>query len=102
MLLYLRELLDDNPFKHEPCGQDRPELSHFVQYVTWDALLLRYIANETDSYALAWLREYVRIHGVEMISELLRQLVADPGRKYFTNPYHERIPADYAALGKEL
>ncbi|KAK7737576.1 hypothetical protein SLS63_002705 [Diaporthe eres] len=102
MLLYLRELLDDNPFKHEPCGQDSPELSRFAQYVTWDALLLRYIANETDRDALGWLREYVRVNGTPMIIELERQRAADPGREYFTNLYHERIPADYLALGEEL
>lgn len=102
MLLRIRELLNDSPFKREPCGPDRPELSHFVQYVTWDALLLGYIASETQVDALAWLRKYVRVHGVQMLSELLRQRAADPGRKYFINPYDQRIPADYLALFKEL
>ncbi|KAG6353266.1 hypothetical protein INS49_007565 [Diaporthe citri] len=102
MLLHIWELLDDKPFRREPWREDRPELNHFVQYVTWDALLLRYIASETQVEALAWLREHVRVHGVEMLNELLRQRAAYPGRKYFINPSNQRIPADYLALVKEL
>lgn len=102
MLLYIRELFGDNPFKHEPWPQDSPELSHFVQYVTWEALLLGYIASETHVDALAWLRDYVRVRGLGMLIELSMQGSADPDRKYFINPYHERIPVDYLALVEEL
>lgn len=97
MLLRIRELLDYTPF-----GPVKLELSHFVEYVTWDALLLRYIASETQVDALAWLRKYVRIRGVLMLSELLRQRAYDPGPMHFINPYDQRIPADYLALVKEL
>lgn len=102
MLLYIRNLLNDKPFKREPSGPDRPELSHFVQYVTWDAQLLKYISSETQVDALAWLREHLRSRGVDMLCELLKQQAADPDRKYFTSPSHQIIPADYLALVKEL
>lgn len=102
MLLYIRQLLDDNPFRHEPWGQNKPELGHFVQYVTWEALLLNYIDTETNITALALLRDHVERHGVEILHELWRQQAADPGRKYFTSPSHERVPADYLALTTKL
>lgn len=97
MLLRIRKLLDYIPF-----GPDRLELSHFVQYVTWDALLLRYIASETQVDALAWLKKYIQVRGGLMLGELLRQRAHDPGRKYFINPYDQKVPADYLALVKEL
>lgn len=86
----------------EPWGQDNPELSRFVQYVTWEALLLNYIDTETNITALALLREHVARHGVEILRELWRQQAANPGREYFTSPFHERIPADYLALTTKL
>lgn len=73
-----------------------------MQYVTWDALLLKYIATETHNEALVWLREYVEERGVAMLCELSNQKDADRGREYFTGPYHEKIPADYPALTRQL
>lgn len=102
MLLYIRTLLDDNPFKHEPWGRDEPELSHFVQYVTWDALLFRYLANETNSNALIWLKRYVLERGLEMLQELSGQQAANRDREYFVGPHHEEVPIDYPALIRRL
>lgn len=102
MLLYIRQLLDDNPFRHEPWGQNKPELGHFVQYVTWEALLLNYIDTETNITALALLREHFERHGAEMLHELWTQRAADPGREYFIDLFHRRVPADYLDLAKKL
>lgn len=73
-----------------------------MQYVTWEALLLSYIDTETNITALVLLKDHVERHGVEMLRELRRQRAADPGREYFTSPFHERVPADYVALEKKL
>lgn len=73
-----------------------------MQYVTWEALLLNYIDTETNIIALVLLRDHVERHGVEMLRELWRQRAVDPGRKYFIDPFHGRVPADYLALAKKL
>lgn len=73
-----------------------------MQYVTWEALLLNYIDTETNIEALVLLRDHVKEHGAKMLRELWRQQAADPRRKYFIDPFHGRVPADYLDLAKKL
>lgn len=102
MLLYIRTLLFHSPLWREPWGQDDNELSRVVQYITWDALLLKHLATETNTEALAWLRTYFEVDGLRLLIELEHQEDANRGRPFFTGPDHESVPANYSALLREL
>lgn len=106
MLITIRSLLDDEPYRHEPSQANNPEFNRFVQYSTWKCLLLDYLAKETDPMAKAWLDSYVRRHGQEMLCELLKQQQAANINKQRTlrSPYNpqQTIHVDYPALIDDL
>lgn len=106
MLITIRSLLDDEPYKHEPAQQNNPEFNRYVQYSTWKCLLLDYLAKETDPTALVWLRRYVRENGQEMLRELSKQQQAANVTKQKTlrSLYGEKhvIQVDYPALINQL
>lgn len=108
MLITIRSLLDDEPYRHEPGQTNNPDFNRFVQYSTWKCLLLDYLARETDPTAKAWLDNYVRKNGQEMLRELSRQQqAADINKlKSLKSPYmhgpQQTIHLDYPALIKNL
>ncbi|KAG6365824.1 hypothetical protein INS49_007435 [Diaporthe citri] len=106
VLITIRSLLDDEPYKHEPSQNNNPDFNRFVQYSTWKCLLLDYLAKETDPTAKAWLDRYVRRNGQEMLRELLKQQQAANINKQRTlrSPYspQQTIHVDYPALINDL
>lgn len=106
MLITIRSLLDDEPYRHEPSKNNNPEFNRFVQYSTWKCLLLDYLVKETDPTAKAWLDRYVRRNGQKMLRELLKQQqAADINKeKSLKSPYspQQTIHMDYPALISDL
>lgn len=106
MLITIRSLLDDEPYRHEPSKNNNPEFNRFVQYSTWKCLLLDYLAKETDLTAKAWLDRYVRRNGQEMLRELSKQQQAANAnrQKILKSPYgpEQTIHVDYPALINDL
>lgn len=106
MLITIRSLLDDEPYRHEPSQSNNPEFNRFVEYSTWKCLLLDYLARETDPTAKAWLDGYVRRNGQGMLRELSKQQQAANGNKQKTlkSPYgpQQTVHVDYPALVNDL
>lgn len=104
VLITIRSLLDNKPYLHEPNQRDSATSNRYVQYNTWRWLLLDYVVHERDADAKAFLNSYIRQHGVNMISELERQLYANYGGKELTTPYKRGVPCQpsYQTLLAEL
>lgn len=106
MLITIRSLLDDEPYRHEPSQSNNADFNRFVEYSTWKCLLLDYLARETDPTAKAWLGGYVRRNGQGMLRELSRQQQAANGNKQMSlkSPYgpQQTVHVDYPALVNDL
>lgn len=106
MLITIRSLLDDEPYRHEPSQGNNPDFNRFVEYATWRCLLLDYLARETDPTAKAWLDGYVRRNGQGMLRELSKQQQAAKGNKQMSlkSPYgpQHTVHVDYPALVNDL
>lgn len=106
MLITIRSLFDDEPYKHEPGKNNSPDFNRFVEYSTWKSLLLDYLAKETDPAAKAWLARYVQKNGQAMLRELSKQQqAADINKqKGLKCPYspQQTIHVDYPALIDDL
>lgn len=106
VLITIRSLLDDEPYKHEPRGDSNPDFNRFVEYSTWKCLLLDYLARETNPAAKAWLDRYVHKNGQAMLRELSKQQQAANANKLkaVKCPYGLRptIHVDYPALINDL
>ncbi|KAK7743181.1 hypothetical protein SLS53_004266 [Cytospora paraplurivora] len=103
VLIVVRSLLDNEPYKHEPGKGNNPEFNAFVQYTTWKCLLLDYLSREADLAAKSWLHTFVRQHGQEMLRDVARQHAANAKRTQFSCPYKgARVPADYPNLIRAL
>ncbi|KAG8162414.1 hypothetical protein KVR01_008179 [Diaporthe batatas] len=80
VLITIRSLLDDEPFKHEPdennnTGVNNPEFNNYVEYRTWISLLTDYLwpRREANPEARAWLDRYVCKNGPKMLREYSKQ-----------------------------
>lgn len=103
VLIVVRSLLDNEPYKHEPGKGNNPEFNAFVQFTTWKCLLLDYLEREAEPAAKTWLQNYVRQNGQEMLSDLARQHGANARRTQFSCPYkHARVQADYPKLTRAM
>jgi len=106
VLLTIRSLLDNEPYRHEPQQSDCPAYNEFVRYTTWKSLLLDYLTNENDPACRKFLHEYVQKHSVHIMDELQRQerRTLAQGLRQFTSRYDARAPLihDYPGLRKQL
>ncbi|ROW05782.1 hypothetical protein VMCG_05246 [Cytospora schulzeri] len=103
VLIVVRSLLDNEPYKHEPGKGDNPEFNAYVQYTTWKCLLLDYLERETEPAAKSWLQKYIRQNGQDMLRDLARQHAANARRTQFSCPYkNARVQADYPKLTRAL
>ncbi|KAI1743324.1 ubiquitin-conjugating enzyme/RWD-like protein [Xylaria scruposa] len=64
VLLSIRALLDNEPYRHEPNCGNHPKYNEFVQYITWRVLLLDHLKYETDGPMKTFLRNFVRAHAI--------------------------------------
>ncbi|ORY56653.1 ubiquitin-conjugating enzyme/RWD-like protein [Pseudomassariella vexata] len=88
VLITIRSLLDNQPYKHEPNQPDDPAFNRFVQFSTWRCLLLDYLRNEKEELGKAFLQKCVLENGPNMLEELHRQRMTHALKKEaFTCPY---------------
>jgi hypothetical protein len=95
VLITIRSLLDNSPYKHEPHQSDNPGFNKYVQYTTWKSLLLDYVNNERDPAAKAFLQRHISKSGTNMIHELQRQAKASNGFKQLRSPYGDTANVNY-------
>ncbi|EMR66201.1 putative ubiquitin-conjugating enzyme e2z protein [Eutypa lata UCREL1] len=91
VLITIRSLLDNEPYKHEPGCKDNPQFNQFVEYSTWQCLLLDYLRKETSEPAKEFLQKHLRERGSRMMDELRRQQAANSQVKQFTSPYRRGL-----------
>ena len=109
VLITIRSLLDNSPYKHEPSQKDNPNFNQYVQYTTWQSLLLDHVNNEGDAIAKAFLEKHISRNGTDIIDELKRQANANAHLKQLVSPYgqyggnHREPPkVNYEGLLKEV
>ncbi|MCJ1261063.1 hypothetical protein MMC22_000927 [Lobaria immixta] len=109
VLITIRSLLDNSPYKHEPKQNDNPNFNQYVQYTTWQSLLLDYVKNEGDVVAKAFLEKHISQNGSNIIDELKRQANANARLKQLVSPYsqycgnrNETPKVNYETLLKEV
>lgn len=89
VLITIRSLLDNQPFTHEPNQRDDPNYNDWVQYATWQLLLLDYLQREQGPVLRAFLDHYLAKHGPNLLLELQSQAAqaASRGTIQVTNKY---------------
>lgn len=105
MLITIRSLLDNHPYKHEPGQKDHPGFNAYVEYAGWQCLVLDHLKNEQEASAKAFLEHYVGKHGKEMIDDLARQAQKNVNVKTFRSPYAilgRSMQAEYPSLDRAL
>lgn len=109
VLISIRSLLDNSPYKHEPNQSDNPNFNQYVQYATWQSLLLDHVNKECDNVAKAFLEKHIAQNGTDIIDELKRQANANAHLKQLVSPYRQyggnRMEAprvNYEGLLKEV
>ena len=102
VLITIRSLLDNSPYKHEPHQADHPEFNKYVQYSTWKSLLLDHVSTESEPVAKAFLQNHVSKHGTNMICELRRQAKASTGSGHLTSPYGQTAHADWEGTLRDV
>lgn len=96
VLITIRSLLDNSPYKHEPHQGDNPKFNQYVQYASWKSLLLDYFNNERDPSAKEFLQKHISKNGTNMINELQNQARANTSLKKLTSlPYGQTANVNY-------
>lgn len=105
VLITIRSLLDNEPYKHEPGHGNDPQFNKFVEYSTWRCLLLDYIQRETSAPAKEFLQKHLRERGSRIMDELRRQQAANSQVNHFTSPYRRgssEMKPEYPRLIQDL
>ncbi|RYP26273.1 hypothetical protein DL767_008123 [Monosporascus sp. MG133] len=103
VLITIRSLLDNEPYKHEPKRDNNPAFNNFVQYMTWRCLLLDYIRRETTVPGKAFLQRHLQERAPKVLEELLRQQAANSHVTRLTSPYDSRPKKpDYPGLLRDM
>ncbi|MCJ1479414.1 hypothetical protein MMC13_008099 [Lambiella insularis] len=89
VLITIRSLLDNSPYKHEPHQADNTDFNQYVQYTSWKSLLLDYVNNESDAVAKAFLEKHISQNGPDIIHELKRQTIENTELKHLISPYNQ-------------
>ncbi|RYP11093.1 hypothetical protein DL764_000251 [Monosporascus ibericus] len=103
VLITIRSLLDNEPYKHEPKRGNNPAFNNFVQYMTWRCLLLDYIRRETTVPGKAFLQRHLQERAPKILDELLRQQAGNSHVTQLTSPYDRRPKRpDYPGLLRDM
>lgn len=103
VLITIRSLLDNAPYKHEPGQRDNPAFNQYVQYTTWQSLLFDHLEREQRPSLKAFMQQYISQHGSKMIQDLEFQQRQNANVGTFTTPYRRDQPkADYGTLISKL
>lgn len=98
MLITIRSLLDNSPYKHEPNQRDNPSFNQYVQYASWKSLLLDYFNKERDPTASEFLQKHITKNGANIISAIQGQAKANPGSKHLSSPYSQTTKVNYESV----
>ncbi|KAI0474081.1 ubiquitin-conjugating enzyme/RWD-like protein [Xylariaceae sp. FL0804] len=102
VLITIRSLLDNQPYKHEPGQRDNLSFNKYVEYSTWRCLLIDYLRNEQDQRAQAFLKKHVKNRAEPVMDDLRRQQKANHGVAFFTSPYGRPTKPNYMDLVKDI
>lgn len=105
MLITIRSLLDNEPYKHEPGQRNNPSFNSYVQYAGWQCLLLDHLKHEQEAPAKAFIDRHMAQHGSEMIEELQKQQQQHSTVQSFRSVYSPMrgyMKQDYASLLVQL
>ena len=106
VLITIRSLLDKEPYKHEPGQKNDPGFNKYVEYTTWQYLLLDYLDRESDPELRQFLFQYVQRNGDKAKHELHKQSVRHGGYgsdKQVNNRYGcNRVEVNYVKLLQRL
>ncbi|KAI9667179.1 MAG: ubiquitin-conjugating enzyme E2 Ze [Alyxoria varia] len=106
VLITIRSLLDKEPFKHEPGQKNDPGFNKYVEYATWQYLLLDYLDRESDPELRQFLFQYVQRNGDKAKQELQKQSMRHGGYgsdKELVNRYgRNRVTVNYPKLLQRL
>ncbi|TRX94982.1 hypothetical protein FHL15_004067 [Xylaria flabelliformis] len=73
VLISIRALLDNEPYRHEPDCGNNPRYNMFVQYITWRVLLLDHLKFETYEPSKAFVKNWVRAHSTGIMGDILHE-----------------------------
>jgi hypothetical protein len=102
VLITIRSLLDNSPYKHEPHQGDHPNFNKYVQYASWKSLLLDYVNNERNPKAKAFLQKYITENGTNILNELQRQTKANTHLNLTPLPYGLNGAVNYLGTMRDV
>jgi hypothetical protein len=105
VLITIRSLLDNSPYKHEPNQRDNPNFNQYVQYTGWKSLLLDYAQNERNAAAKTFLERHISHNGTKTINELERQARENRDLTHLTSPYgagRNAVSVNYEVLLQDV
>ncbi|KAH7029465.1 ubiquitin-conjugating enzyme/RWD-like protein [Microdochium trichocladiopsis] len=110
ILVTIRSLLDDKPYKHEPNQNDNPAFNKFVEYSSWRCMLLDYLARAPNQASREFITRHISNHGEAMRAALAAQAIENRRLKEFSSPYlrgrrpdnDQHLRVEYPKLQSEL
>ncbi|KAI3319691.1 UBC-like protein [Xylariaceae sp. AK1471] len=91
VLISIRALLDNEPYRHEPERGNDPEYNKFVQFTTWRALLIDYAENEMAKWAQDFVKNFVRERSARIMEEIFAEKEVNKDVVCLSNPYSECV-----------
>ncbi|KAJ1325521.1 ubiquitin-conjugating enzyme E2 Z [Microdochium nivale] len=106
VLITVRSLLDDKPYKHEPNQRDNPNFNTFVEYSSWTCMLLDYLSRAPVADSRAFITRHIRDNSEAMKAALAAQALKNKNVKQLISPYSRASGAkpvvDYPKLIADL
>ncbi|KAI0190877.1 ubiquitin-conjugating enzyme/RWD-like protein [Xylaria flabelliformis] len=109
VLISIRALLDNEPYRHEPNCGNHPKYNMFVQYITWRVLLLDHLKFETYGPSKAFIKNWVRAHSIGIMGDIFHQkdvnkdvdIMTDSYSRWDFRPEYDRMIEDLRAAVKD-
>lgn len=71
ILLVIHSFLDNNPYTHEPGGQDNTTFTEYVQFQTWQTCLLDYLTDTNcPTLFIEFMSNYIQSNFIHIINDL--------------------------------
>ncbi|KAI1751830.1 UBC-like protein [Xylaria castorea] len=103
VLISIRSLLDNEPYRHEPNCGNNPKYNKFVQFTTWRALLLDHLQHEDNEQSKAFLKDFVRAHSTGIMGDIFHEKDTNKDIVIMSNPYSDwSFAPDYDRLIEDL
>ncbi|KAI8955573.1 UBC-like protein [Xylaria longipes] len=103
VLITIRSLLDNEPYRHEPGCGNNPEYNKFVRFTTWRSLLLDHLQHEDNEPCKTFVKNYIRAHAAGIMGDIYHEQNTNREVVIMFNPYSEwSFVPDYDCLIKDL